>query len=207
MRRINILSRWAALALLAWVCTLTTGCASFYVDNSLRDADSVQIKAPSSPKPVQLFFSFQTKGGPNPQATEMLRSQVVDLVGRSQLFSKITDVPLPDAGTLQITINNVPLSDDAAAKGFVTGLTLGLAGNTVGDGYVCDLQFKASDTSAPINSQVHHAIYTSLGATASAPQAATKADSLKEAVGTVVRQAVQSLLKNLSDNPQFQANP
>lgn len=196
------LPRWVAFLLLAWACTLFAGCANFYVDNGLRDADSAQLKKPASPKPVQLFFNFQTKGSPNLRATELYKSQVTQLVAQSGLFSRIEDVASPDTGTLQITINNVPLSDNAAAKGFVTGLTLGLVGNTVGDGFVCDLQYKANDASAPIHAQVNHAIYTSLGAT-SGPEAATKASGLQEAGSTMVRQAVKSLLKKLSDSPQF----
>lgn len=198
------LPRWAAFFFLAWACTLFTGCANFYVDNGLRDADSAQLKKPASPKPVQLFFTFQTKGSPNLRATEHFKDQVTQLVAQSGLFSRVEDVASPDAGTLQITINNVPLSDNAAAKGVMTGLTLGLVGNTVGDGYVCDLRYKATDASAPINAQVNHAIYTSLGAT-SGPEAATKVSGIEEAASTMVRQAVKSLLKKLSDTPQFQA--
>jgi len=178
------------------------GCASFYVDNGLRSADQVQYSKPAAPKPVQLFFSFQTKGSPNAQATQRLKDQVTELVVQSGLFSEVKEVASPDAGMLQITLNNVPLTDNAAAKGFMTGLTLGLAGSTVGDGYVCDLQYKRTDSSTPITTKVNHAIYTSLGATAG-PEAATKMNGIEEAVRTMVRQSVKSLLKKLSDDPQF----
>lgn len=202
--RMNLrLPRWAAFFVLAWACALMTGCANFYVDNGLRDADTAQLQKPASPKPVQLFFTFQTKGSPNLQATQQIKGQVTELVNQSGLFGPLQEVASADAGVLQITLNNVPLSDDAAAKGFMTGLTLGLAGSTVGDGYACDLQYKAAGTAAPINAHVNHAIYTSLGAT-SGPQAATKMASVGEAVNTMVRQAVKSLLKKLSDDPQFQ---
>jgi len=203
MRMNTRLSRGVAMFVLAWACALLTGCASFYVDNGLRKADSAQLIKPASPKPVQLFFNFQTKGAPNLAATEHAKAQVTELVSQSGLFSQITDAAAPGVGTLEITINNVLLTDDVMAKGFVTGLTLGLVGNTVGDGYVCDLQYKPTDAGAPINAHVSHAIYTSLGAGAS-PQAATKAASIEDAFRTMVRQAVKGLLLKLSNNPTFQ---
>ncbi|MDI1260497.1 hypothetical protein [Aquabacterium sp.] len=199
--------RWAALSVLAAASTMFAGCANFYVDNGLRGADTAQVTKPASPKPVQLFFSFQTKGSNNAQATQQLRGQVTDLVKQSGLFSEIKDTAEPGAGVLQLTINNVPLSDDAVSKGVMTGLTLGLVGSTVGDGYTCDLQYKQSDNSPKIEAKANHAIYTSLGASSGPEAAATKMASINEAVTTMVRQAVKTLLVKLSNNPQFQNIP
>lgn len=196
----------AGLLLFAWCCLLVAGCANFYVDKGLPEVAASELKAPSKPRPVQLFFQFETKGSANARATELLKAQVVDLVTRSGLFAAVQDAPSTDSGTLQITINNVPLSDDAMAKGFVTGLTLGLAGSVVGDGYVCNLQYKASDSATPIDLEVHHAIYTSIGAT-SGPEHATKVDNGETAIRTVARQAVMNLLLQLSQNAQFQGAP
>ena len=197
------LLRRAALIALVSASTTLAGCASFYVDNGLREADTARIIKPASPKPVQLFFTFQTKGSPNGQATQHVTGQVTDLVRQSGLFSDVKEVASPEAGVLQLTINNFPLDSNAYAKGFVTGLTLGLAGNTVGDGYACDLQYKRSDASPTIEAKANHAIYTSLGAT-SGPEAATKVKSAGEAVTTMVRQCIETLLAKLSNNPQFQ---
>jgi hypothetical protein len=134
----------------------------------------------------------------------MLQGQVTDLVKQSGLFSEIKSVAGPDVGTLQLNINNIPLSDDAFSKGFMTGLTFGLAGSTVGDGYVCDLQYKPSDISPKIEAKANHAIYTSLGAGKGPDASVTKVANLDEAVTTMVRQAVKTLLIKLSTNPQFQ---
>ena len=199
--------RWAALSVLAAASTLFTGCANFYVDNGLRAADTAQVTKPASPKPVQLFFSFQTKGSPNAQATQHLKGQVTDLVKQSGLFSEIKEAAEPDAGVLQLTINNISLTGDEISKGIMTGLTLGLAGSTVGDGYVCDLQYKRSDASPKIEAKANHAIYTSLGASSGPEAAATKVANINEAVTTMVRQAVKTLLVKLSNNPQFQGTP
>lgn len=197
----------AALSVLAVASAMLTGCASFYVDNGLRAADTAQVTKPAAPKPVQLFFGFQTKGGANALATQQLKGQVTELVKQSGLFSEIKETAGPDTGTLQLTINNVALSDDAISKGVMTGLTLGLAGSTVGDGYVCDLQYKQSDSSPKIEAKANHAIYTSIGASSGPEAAATKMASIDEAVTTMVRQAVKTLLVKLSNNPQFQSAP
>lgn len=199
--------RWAAFSVMAAASTLFTGCANFYVDNGLRAADTAQVTKPASPKPVQLFFSFQTKGSPNAQATQHLKGQVTDLVKESGLFSEIKETAEPDAGVLQLTINNISLTGDEISKGVMTGLTLGLAGSTVGDGYVCDLQYKRSDASPKIEAKANHAIYTSLGASSGPEAAATKVANINEAVTTMVRQAVKTLLVKLSNNPQFQGTP
>lgn len=201
------LLRLAAWSVLAAASTVFSGCASFYVDNGLRAADTAQVTKPASPKPVQLFFSFQSKGTPNAQGTQHVKAQVTDLVKQSGLFSEIKETASPDAGVLQLTINNIALSDDAAAKGFMTGLTLGLAGSTVGDGYTCDLQYQPSDNGPKIEVKANHAIYMSIGAGSSPEAAVTKVASIDEAVTTMVRQAVKTLLVKLSNNPQFQAKP
>lgn len=193
-------------ALIATVVSsaVLSGCASFYVDNGLKQADTTPVVKPATAKPVQLFFSFKTKGQPNGQATQYLQGQVTDLVKQSGLFSELRDAAAPGVGTLQITINNEPLTQDAAAKGFVTGLTLGLAGSTVGDGYRCDLSYKASDNAPELQAQANHAIYTSIGNSGGPDAAATKMANGDEAIHTMVRQAVKALLVKLSTNPQFQ---
>lgn len=202
----RMLRRVALSAALA-TSVLFTGCASFYVDNGLRAADAAQFTKPASPKPVQLFFSFKTKGSPNAQATQYVKGQVTDLVKKSGLFSDIKDVAGPDVGTLQLTIDNIPLTEDAAAKGFLTGLTFGLAGTTVGDGYACTLQYRTADTGVQVEAKASHAIYTSLGASSGPGTAATKVANGDEAVTTVVRQAINTLLQKLSNDPKFRSAP
>jgi hypothetical protein len=191
-----------------WVAAVVSsavlsGCASFYVDNGLKSAESAQVVVPVNPKPVQLFFSFKTKGQPNGQATQYLQGKVTDLIKQSGLFSELKDAAAPGVGTLQITINNELLTQDAAAKGFVTGLTLGLAGSTVGDGYRCELTYRASDNAPELQAQVNHAIYTSIGNSSGPDAAATKMANGDEAINTMVRQAIKALLIKLSTNPQF----
>lgn len=194
-------------ALIATVVSsaVLSGCASFYVDNGLKSADTTSIKPAASPQPVQLFFTFKTKGQPNGQVTQYLQGKVTEQVRQSGLFGELKTTAGEGVGTLQITINNEVLTPDAMAKGFMTGLTLGLAGSTVGDGYQCELSYKSSDNAPEIKTQANHAIYTSLGAGSSPEAAATKMANGEEAITTMVRQAVKTLLIKLSTTSQFQS--
>lgn len=181
---------------------LLSGCASVYVDNGVPEVPSTQFAKPAQTQPVQVFFEFQTKGAPNARASDLVRGRVINQVKDSGLFSSVVEQADPSAGLLSITINNVPLSDDAFSKGFVTGLTFGLAGNQVSDGYVCTARYTPPGSGPAVVKTARHAIHTTIGASG-APQNATKADSVGDAVFTMSRQAVSQLLNELSRDPAF----
>lgn len=181
---------------------LLTGCASFYVDTSTPDVPPSEFKKPGTPRPVQLLFQFQTKGTVNEIATKQLKDRVADHVRASGLFASVSDQPAEGGALLSVTLNNVPLTDNAFTKGFVTGLTFGLAGSTVSDGYVCTVSYSAKPGQAALVKQARHAIHTGMGA-GSAPSQAIKANSAEEAVNTMTRQVVSRALKELSDDNAF----
>lgn len=190
-------AKWAIVS----ACVVSfTGCASFYVDTALPDVKSEDIKKPATPKPVQLLFSFQSKGAANAAATNLLKAQVTDLVKASGLFSTVSDTPEPNV--LSITLNNIPLTEDAASKGFMTGFTFGLAGSTVTDGYVCTVDYLPDANAPKLSYEIKHALHTGLGA-GSAPPGLKPAASLDEAVRTMTRQAVNNGLKKLADDSRF----
>ena len=193
--------RRAAAAMLVAGSALLTGCASFYVDNATRDVPVAQFKKVGNPKPVALAFEFQSRGAPNARATEFLRAQVQEQVAGSGLFSTV------GAGSgsamLNVQLNNVPLDgENAAAKGFVTGLTFGLAGNVVTDVYECKVTYLPAGQGAPVVTTARHAIHTSLGATG-APANAAKSASMEEAIRTMTRQVVANALNDLSQQAAF----
>jgi hypothetical protein len=189
--------RVAARLAAAAVVVVLTGCASSYVDTATKEVPVAQYKKPVSAKPVQLMFEFQTKGAPNARATEALKAQVVEQVKGSGLFAEVKDGPARGGAILSITLNNVPLDDNAFGKGFVTGLTFGLAGSKVTDGYVCTAKFVSDGHPEPIVKTARHAIHTTVGAGA-APPNAVKADSIEAAVRTMTRQVVSAALNDLS---------
>ena len=114
--------------------------------------------------PTQLLFEFQTKGVANARATDILKSHVIDQVKNSGLFSSVTEGKAEGGAVLSITLNNVPITDDAFSKGFVTGLTFGLAGSEVSDGYVCTARYIVGASNENIVKQARHAIHTTIGA-------------------------------------------
>ena len=181
---------------------LISGCASFYVDGTAGDADPAGFRKPDAPRPVQVLFEFRSKGIPNDRGTSLLRSQVTDRVTASGIFSEVGNKPVAGEALLSITIDNVPITDNAFQKGFVTGLTFGLAGSVVTDGYVCTVQYRGGTDAAPIEKRTRHAIHTALGASG-APPNATKAKNIDAAVTTMTRQIVDRALQDLSQDPDF----
>lgn len=183
----------AALAMLF----LTTGCASVYIDSTTREIPAQEFKKPANPAPVQMLFEFQTKGALNTRATELLKAQVFEQVKTSGLFSSVSESPVEGGALLGITVNNVPVTDDAFAKGMVTGLTFGLAGSQVTDGYIATLRFQPSAQADTIIVTARHALHTTVGAT-SAPTNARKAEGFESAVRTMIRELVSVGLNDLS---------
>ena len=179
-----------------------TGCASVYVDTATKNVPVSDMKKAADPKPVQLVFEFQTKGAPNPRATTLLKDTVAKEVTDTGLFSKVSADPTPNIGMLNVTLNNVPLTDNAASKGFVTGLTFGLAGSAVTDGYICTVSYLPPGQTTPIVKTARHAIHTTLG-NANPPAGVQKAASMLDAVQQMTRDVVSNALKDLSYDTAF----
>jgi hypothetical protein len=185
---------------LGLVTLAVSGCATMYVDNGLKDVAESEYQHPQTPRPVQLIFSFETKGTPNARATDFLKNDITAVVNNSHLFSSVSTDPVAGGSILSVTINNVPITDNAFAKGFATGLTFGLAGNVVTDGYVCTIEYLGAPGESKVTKTRSHAIHTTVGAKG-APANATKAASPKDAVATMARQVAGNTLKDLAADP------
>ncbi|MDR3383539.1 hypothetical protein [Cupriavidus basilensis] len=194
--------RQLSLALLVSGAALLTGCASTYVDTATKEVPVASMKKPEQPKQVQLVFEFQTQGAPNARVTSFLKEDVAKQVKESGLFSTVATEPVPGAPLLSVTLNNVPLTTDAASKGFVTGLTFGLAGSAVTDGYICTVSYLPAGQSTPIVKTARHAIHTTLG-NASPPAGAVKSESMAVAAQKMTRDVLSNALKDLSDDASF----
>jgi hypothetical protein len=173
-----------------------SGCISMnsYIDPALPTVRPQDVRASRSPQPVQMLFEFRTKGAPNARATELAKPVALETVRSTTLFSNVAETPVTGGRTLTIVIDNVPITEDAASKGFATGLTLGLAGNTVTDGYVCTATYSAPGV-APKKTEVKHALHTTLG-NAEGPKGLTpmKPD---EAFPIIVRQMTLNALQGV----------
>jgi len=193
-----------SLLCLSVLTVMLSGCVTLYVDNGVPDTAAADFHRPQTPQPVQLLFSFQTKGVANARATDLLKDQVKETVMNSGLFSAVSVDPAAGGAILSVTIDNEPITSqqDAMAKGFGTGLTFGLVGSQVTDGYICTVDYVGAPGSARIEKVVHHAIHATVGAHA-APANSTKAPDGKTAAKTMARQAVGAALKQLGDDPAF----
>ncbi|WP_136418596.1 MULTISPECIES: hypothetical protein [Oxalobacteraceae] len=180
---------------------LLSGCASVYVDTATKAVPLSEMKKVAQPKPVRLVFEFQSKGAPNARATDFLKETVAEQVKTSGMFSAI-DSTSPDDAILNVTLNNVPLTEDAASKGFVTGLTFGLAGSAVTDGYICTVSYLAPGKTQPVTKTARHAIHTVLG-NANAPVNAVKSENLEVAVRTMTKDVLSNALRDLSHDAAF----
>lgn len=191
-----------AVLLALVVCATLSGCisAKMYVDPGLPKVGRTDMPVLPETHPVQVLFEFQTKGNANARATSEIQSRVVAVAAESGLFSKIsTSADQSDAGILKIVINNTPLTDNAAAKGFGTGLTLGLAGSLVKDGYVCTASYSRDNKTTEV--LVNHAIYTTIG-NHSAPEGLTPMDP-QSAVHLAMDQITWNVLKQLAEKKAF----
>jgi len=170
-----------------------SGCISMnsYIDPALPTVRAEDLRASKTPQPVQVLFEFRTKGAPNARGTEFAKPIVLDTVRSTALFSNVTEAPVAGGRTLTLVIDNIPVTEDAASKGFATGLTLGLAGNTVTDGYVCTATY-TTPGAAPKKSQVNHALHTTMGNT-EGPKGVTPM-KMDEALPIVVKQLTLNAL-------------
>lgn len=198
----HLLWRAVRIAGLLWAAALSGGCASFYVDTMLKEITPAQMTKVANPQPVQLLFEFQTKGASNGRATQLLKEEVATHVKNSGLFTEVGDAPAAGGAILSIIVDNIPITQDAAARGFVTGLTFGLAGNTVSDGYVCTVTYVKGIGAEKVTKSVKHAIHTVIGAQG-APPNAIASDSVDSAVRTMMRQAVTNALNDLAADAKF----
>jgi hypothetical protein len=200
MQLFDLARRVCALALL----TSLTACISVtpYVDNGMPEVPASQFKKTEPAHPVQVVFEFQTKGVANAKATAAFKQQVTDQVKASGVFSDAAVLPVEGGALLSVVINNVPLTDNAAAKGFGTGLTFGLVGSEVADGYVCTATYSSGQGAAPVVRTERHVIRSTIG-NASAPAGATRASSMTEAATLMTHQLLSHVLDGLTHDPAF----
>ena len=196
--------RWALGVATLVAAVAMTGCVSMkpYVGANVREVPASEFVKPDPSHAVQVLFNFQSKGVDNARATANLKARVIDQIAASKLFDSAGDAPVADGALLIVTVNNVPLDDHEFAKGFATGLTLGLAGTVAGDGYIATAKYTPPAPASVIAKEVRHSIYTTIGNHAPPPNAMPAA-TVDEAVSTMLHQAISNLLNDVSHDPAF----
>ncbi len=164
-----------------------------YVDPALPEVSFASLRPNGDPKPIQLFFEFQTNGGLNAAGTSQARPRVVSILLRSKQFSAIRISPETSDRRLFITINNFGNLDKAGPV--ATGLTFGALGSAVTDRYAMDVTFQAPGREA-IRKTYAHAVYSTVGNAPGPP--GLQPHTSDEAFGIVLEQLLLSLLRDLS---------
>lgn len=187
------------LALLA-LALLLTGCLTTksYVDTALPVVGKSDVVAPAAPRPVQLVVEFRTDGSPNAAAAAEVRPRVVAVAAEAGLFQSVS-ATAGEGDLLTIVIDNIPLTDNAAAKGFGTGLTFGAVGSLVTDGYVCTATYLRNGVRTEVTAK--HALHTTIG-NHPGPEGMTPV-TMQEGAQTVMDQLTWNVLKQLADQKAF----
>lgn len=159
------LRRFGGAAVLAVSASLMlTGCLStkMYVDPALPVVAKADVAPVAQPRPVVVLVEFSTKGKSNARATAEVKPRVVAVAAESGLFSSVSQTAgAADAGIFKLIIDNVAVDENAAAKGFGTGLTFGAVGTMVTDGYVATASYSRDGKVTEVD--VRHAIHTTIG--------------------------------------------
>jgi hypothetical protein len=179
--------------LLPLIALALTGCISpkSYVDPTFGKTSYEDLKRKVAPPKWQIQVEFQRNGERYDRAEGFVKDQVEKVVRASGVATPTSDLAAP---VLKVVLNNVADMGSAAGKGFGTGLTFGLVGSTVTDGYVMNTSLTLAGKEVRA-SEYKHAVHTTIGNT-SGPAGLTPMTSA-EAVSKAIEQMLLNALKDL----------
>lgn len=187
-------NRNGLVAALLCSVVLLTGCMpKSFIDPGLYKGGLKTAPRVDKAIPVALTVKGLSQGSESSRATEFWSRQFNKALTDSQVLVPVAGTEAP-AYTLSIEMDNVGDVGKAAGKGFVTGLTLGLVGSTVTDGYVMRASLGGPDGRTSSH-EYRHAIHSMLG-NASPPEGVQTMSPL-EAVIQVVEDLVAQMLRDL----------
>ncbi len=184
------------LVFIAVASFMLSGCisAKHYVDPAYANIQPTDIKPPKTPEPVQVFFEFRNKEGTSASATKLLKPRVVTFLSNSRCFSQVTTEGQEGTNSLFLTMTNFAIADDATAKGVGVGLTFGLVGAMVSDGYTLEATYRSGDRE-PVKRTYKHALHSTVG-NKDGPPGLTPV-SVQDAIYSILDQMLTSLLIDL----------
>lgn len=139
---------------------------------------------------------FLRRGERRPNVDTRLRDQVRLQLLASGAVKEVLSTSDPSKLLLKVDMDNVGDMGTAMAKGFGTGLTFGLVGSTVKDGYVFTATYQRPGL-PPIQKVYKHAIHTTVG-NKSGPEGLEPLTP-SSAFDRVVEGLVLNLVKDLQD--------
>ena len=195
----RVQSTWATLRVSILASSLIlagTGCLGVksYVDPQFRDATYQSIKPMEAPKLVTITVEFQVNGKPNKQQQVVVRRKVVRVLTATRVFVEAKGPSTEPPAELRVVVNNVGDIGAAVGKGFATGLTFGLAGSHVVDGYELTATYTPVNGN-PVIRTYKHAIHSTIGAH-SAPKGMEPVP-LVDAFDQVVEEMLLNFLRDL----------
>ena len=150
-------------ALLLAIALMGVGCISpkSYVDPVLTKVEATTIKR-DDPKVIVLEVQFFRMGERLPKADAQMRDQVRLQLLATGAVKEVQLSPDPSKLLLKVDMDNVGDTGSAVAKGIGTGLTFGLVGSMVTDGYVFTATLQRAGLPA-IQKVYKHAIHSTVG--------------------------------------------
>lgn len=150
---------------------------------------------------LKLAVEFQRNGQPYPRVDTILKDNVERVLRATGLI-----VPVDSAGDgeIKVTLNNIADIGGAAAKGFGTGLTFGLAGTTVMDAYEMSISISMGGKTVTKN-EIKHALYTAIGNT-TLPEG-VEVFPMNVAFGRVVEQMIIRALHEMQKSGDLAYKP
>jgi hypothetical protein len=197
---VNLIKR-LLLVLAVMLAMPSVAFAEHFLPKTPTDLTPEQKAVVAKPAPVQLIFQFRTKGSFNPHATQLFGPAVLEHVRQSGAFSEVTTGPASGGAVLTITLENVP-EEGAFRQGFATGLTFGMAGNTVVDYYICTVEYAPGPDAPVVTKQVLHQIITNVGIKKQ-PENTVRAATTDEAVYMMIRHVVTNGVNDAAKDPGF----
>lgn len=188
------------IALSLAVALALSGCMSMktYVDPQYAKSSPQDIKAVASKYTTLVQVEFQVNGEAKPAVDDQLMAQVTKSLLASGVFQIGAGAELP---TIKVVVNNVADLGDAAASGFVTGLTFGAAGSVATDRYEATVSY-TDKNGQPKTKKYLHALHTTLG-NADAPVAGVAPLPLNDAFGKVIEQVLTNFIADMQREGQF----
>ncbi len=150
------------VALLALFSFSLAGCMSpkSFVDPTYPKVSYDVVKKRPTSLRLKLIVEFQRDGEHFPKVDSTLRDNAERVLRASGVIAPVSD---EGEGTIKIVVNNI-VEKGAAAKGFGTGLTFGLAGTTVTDAYEMTISITANGKTIE-RTAIKHALHTAIGNT------------------------------------------
>lgn len=175
------------------------GCATTksYVDPEYGRATYDDINRRSEPYKLKIIAEFQRNGKHLPRVDNELIGHVERVIRGSGFAVPATQ---GISGELKVIVNNVADLGKAAAKGFGTGLTFGLAGSTVTD-------FYEMEATLSINNKVikktnyKHALHSTVGVK-KAPEG-LEPMTASAAFGKIVEQLILNFLQDIQKSGEL----